>query len=157
MTHPDPPVAPSACTATALRKASRRITQLYDEALAPSGLRSTQYAVLSELQRRGPQPPSLQALADALVMDRSALGHTLRPLERDGLVALRTDLDDARRRQIALTAEGLARFTEAKSLWAVAQRRFHRLFGAAEAQALRDTLLRIANDERLAVLAEEAP
>ncbi len=153
MTNPESAATPSACTATALRKASRRITQLYDDALAPSGLRSTQYAVLSELQRQGRHPPSLQELADALVMDRSALGHTLRPLERDGLVALQTDVDDGRRRQIVLTDEGLAKFAEARSLWAVAQRRFHRLFGAAEAQALRDTLLRIANDDRLSVLA----
>jgi DNA-binding MarR family transcriptional regulator len=157
MTNPDPAAIPSACTATALRKASRRITQFYDEALAPSGLRSTQYAVLSELQRRGAQAPSLQELADALVMDRSALGHTLRPLERDGLVALQTDIDDARRRLIALTDQGLARFTVAKPLWALAQRRFHRLFGAAEAAVLRETLLRIASDDRLSMTAEDAP
>jgi DNA-binding MarR family transcriptional regulator len=143
---------PSPCAATALRKASRRLTQLYDTALAPSGLRSTQQAILSELQRRAGAPPTLQELADALVMDRSALGHTLRPLERDGLVALQPNLQDRRQRHVVLTAAGADKYREARLLWNTAQRRFHRVFGEAEAQALRGTLLLIANDERLATL-----
>jgi DNA-binding MarR family transcriptional regulator len=142
----------SPCSATALRKASRRITQLYDMALLPSGLRSTQYAILSELHRRPKQPPTLQQLADALVMDRSALGHTLRPLERDGLVELQSSEADRRRRHVVATAEGTARYREAKRMWNAAQRRFYNVFGEAEAQALRDTLLSIAHDERLATL-----
>lgn len=60
------------CCSTALRKATRRVTQLYDEALAPVGLRSTQYSILMELSRRASEAPSLKVLADALVMDRSA-------------------------------------------------------------------------------------
>jgi DNA-binding MarR family transcriptional regulator len=149
--EPSPDLS-SPCSATALRKASRRITQLYDTALLPSGLRSTQYAILSELHRRSKQPPTLQELADALVMDRSALGHTLRPLERDGLVELQSSDSDRRRRHVVATASGVARYREARRLWSTAQRRFHKVFGEAEAQALRETLLSIANDERLATL-----
>jgi DNA-binding MarR family transcriptional regulator len=78
----------SSCTATAMRKASRRLTQLYDVALAPCGIRSTQFAILAEVNRRSKEPPTMRELADALVMDRSALGHNLRPLERDELIAL---------------------------------------------------------------------
>jgi DNA-binding MarR family transcriptional regulator len=142
----------SPCAATALRKASRRITQLYDTALLPSGLRSTQYAILSELQRRSTQPPTLQELADALVMDRSALGHTLRPLERDGLVELQSSAADRRRRHIVATESGIAKYREAKRMWSTAQRRFHKVFGEAEARSLRETLLSIAHDERLTTL-----
>jgi DNA-binding MarR family transcriptional regulator len=149
---PSAPIEPSPCAATALRKASRRITQLYDAALAPAGLRSTQHAILRELERRLDAPPTLQQLADALVMDRSALGHTLRPLERDGLLALRPGAQDRRQRHVVLTATGRAKVREAQRLWSTAQRRFHDVFGAAEAQALRATLLAIANDERLATL-----
>jgi DNA-binding MarR family transcriptional regulator len=141
----------SLCCATAMRKASRRLTQLYDSALMPSGLRSTQYAILTELGRRAKVPPTLQELADALVMDRSALGHTVRPLERDGLLALEAGEQDRRRRHILLTAAGKAKLREARRHWAGAQRRFHKVFGAADAQALRATLLAIAHDERLAV------
>ena len=139
------------CNATAMRKASRRLTQLYDEALMPSGLRSTQYAILSELGRRSKEPPTMRELAFALVMDRSALGHNLRPLERDGLVAFEAG-DDRRRRHVVMTAEGKKKRREAKRLWQAAQKRFENVFGASDAADLRATLLRIANDERLGTL-----
>src|ERR1700754_2602702 len=75
------------CFATSVRKASRRLTQLYDDALAPSGLRSTQFSILAEIAARS-APPTLMELAEAMVSDRSSLGHALRPLIRDGYVAL---------------------------------------------------------------------
>lgn len=144
----------SGCNALAMRKASRRLTQFYDDALAPSGLRSTQLAILAELDHRAKRPPTLAELARALVMDRSSLGHNLRPLERDGLVALQEDAEDRRRRHIVLTGEGKARLRGAKRLWSVAQERFDATFGQAEAARLRATLLAIANDERLGRLEE---
>ena len=89
-----------------MRKASRRLSQLYDDALAPSGLRTTQYAILSELERRSKKPPTMRELADAMVMDRSALGHNLRPLERDGLIALEESKEDRRRRHVVVGHKG---------------------------------------------------
>jgi DNA-binding MarR family transcriptional regulator len=80
---------PGECFAGAARKASRRLTQFYDDALEPCGLRSTQYTILAELARFA-SPPTLAELARALVSDRSAVGHNLRPLIRDGYVALET-------------------------------------------------------------------
>ena len=141
--------ADSPCSATAMRKASRRLTQLYDDALSPSGLRSTQYAILVELDRRSSDPPTMRELADALVIDRSALGHNLRPLERDGLVALEEG-NDRRRRHVVLTAGGNKKRRAAKRLWQSAQDRFEDVFGRGDAARLRATLLRIAHDERLA-------
>lgn len=137
------------CHATAIRKASRRLTQLYDDALAPTGLRSTQFAILAELDRRAKKPPTLAQLAKALVLDRSALGHTLRPLERDGLVVLQEDAADRRRRHIILTPAGRTRFIAARPFWLAAQRRFAAVFGQSQAAQLRATLLAIANDDRL--------
>src|ERR1700733_12168960 len=96
----------SPCCATAMRKASRRLTQLYDDALTPSGLRSTQYAILAELHRLIRQPPTMAELAQSLVMDRSALGHNLRPLERDGLLVLQEGEEDRRRRHVVMTERG---------------------------------------------------
>jgi DNA-binding MarR family transcriptional regulator len=151
---PQPSADHSGCNALAMRKASRRLTQFYDDALAPSGLRSTQLAILVELDQRAKRPPTLAELARALVMDRSSLGHTLRPLERDGLIALQEGEEDRRRRHIILTGEGKASLRAAKRLWAVAQERFDATFGRAEAARLRTTLLAIANDERLGRLEE---
>ncbi|HLZ66283.1 MAG TPA: MarR family winged helix-turn-helix transcriptional regulator [Aliidongia sp.] len=142
----------SACSATTMRKASRRLTQLFDDALTQSGLRSTQFAILAELDRRAAAPPTMAELAQALVMDRSALGHNLRPLERDGLIALQEGTEDRRRRHVVTTALGRIKFSEAKPLWQRAQDRFNEVFGEAEAVTLRKTLLGIAYNERLASL-----
>lgn len=148
------PIETGPCCATALRKASRRLTQLYDNALMPSGLRSTQYAILAEVGRRAKAPPTMQELAGALVLDRSALGHNLRPLERDGLLALRESAEDRRRRHVVLTPGGRAKFNQARSLWQSAQDRFMAAFGEEAAADLRTTLLRIAHDESLAALGD---
>jgi DNA-binding MarR family transcriptional regulator len=140
------------CNATAMRKASRRLTALYDSALEPSGLRSTQYAILVELDRLSEAPPTLRELADMLVMDRSSLGHNLRPLERDGLIEMRQSTEDKRCINIVLTQTGKARFGEAKLHWKKAQDHFKAVFGAKEAASLRVTLLGIAHNDRLAVV-----
>jgi DNA-binding HxlR family transcriptional regulator len=79
----------SGCSCTALRKASRRISQLYDTAFAPSGLKTTQHAILAQIGRS--EPTMVGELAEALVMDSGAFAHTLKPLERDGLIAVAVD------------------------------------------------------------------
>jgi DNA-binding MarR family transcriptional regulator len=142
----------SPCNATALRKASRRLTQLYDAALEPTELRSTQFAILVELANWSTDPPTLAELADALATDRSSLGHNLRPLEREGFIVLREGAADRRRRYIALTSKGKTKCREGLRLWRVAQDRFEHVFGRPEAAALRATLLGIAHHERLASL-----
>jgi DNA-binding MarR family transcriptional regulator len=135
-----------------MRKASRRLAQLYDNVLVPCGLKSTQFSILVELARRADAPPTMNELADELVMDRSTLGHNLRPLERDGLLALEEGKTDRRRRHVVLTSQGKAKCAEARELWKVAQDHFLQVFGAAQAATLRTTLLGIAYDERLAAL-----
>jgi DNA-binding MarR family transcriptional regulator len=146
-----PSLKPSLCCATATRKASRRLTQLYDDVLEPCGLRSTQAAILVELGS-AKEPPTMAELAHAMVMDRSALGHNLRPLERDGLIALQEGEEDRRRRHVVLTPMGKAKLRDAFRLWQRAQDRFFEVFGETEAASLRATLLSIAYDERLATL-----
>ena len=141
-----------ACNATAMRKASRRVTQLYDDALAPTGLRSTQFAILAELHELADKPPTLAELAAALVIDRSALGHNLRPLERDGLITLQESPKDRRRRHIVMTEQGRALLQQALGLWMAAQDRFHAVFGRREAEMLRNALLDIAYDDRFDTL-----
>ncbi len=132
------------CNGAALRKATRRVSQLYDSVLAPSGLRSTQHAILVNIDRAG--APTMGELARLLVLDRSALAHNLKPLERDGLVALAVDNDDRRSRRVTLTATGRRKLAETKALWLEAQQRFEAVYGAAQAARLRAELGKIASD-----------
>src|SRR6266576_1924189 len=86
-----------ACNCAALRKAARRVSLVYDRYLARSGLTIGQYAILAEIERRAERDrPTLSGLAQALVMDRTGLSHTLKPLERDGLIRLESDQRDRR-------------------------------------------------------------
>lgn len=126
------------CSCGALRQAARHMTRFYDRALASLGLGLNQYSILSRLDRLGPK--NLQDLADNLVMDRSTLGHLLRPLEARGLIALQPAPDDRRTRIISLTAEGKALIDAARPLWAKAEAEFQRQFGADEAASLRQLL-----------------
>ena len=126
------------CNCLAIRQASRHVTQFYDQLLASSGLRTTQYAILSRLQRNGPMP--INALAATLVMDRTTLGRNILPLERDGLIEIGASPADRRRREVRLTPAGAARLRAARRGWAVAQQRFDQVFGADRAAALRGLL-----------------
>src|SRR5258707_15406020 len=76
------------CNFGAVRRASRRLLHMYDSILAPTGLKQCQYGILSALNSRGAALPSVQELAEELVLDRSTLGQNLRPLERDNFVTL---------------------------------------------------------------------
>jgi DNA-binding MarR family transcriptional regulator len=134
----------SRCNCTALRKATRRISQLYDTALAPSGLKTTQRAILAQLGRS--EPATVGQLAEALVMDAGALAHTLKPLERDRFIAVTVDPSDRRNRLIKLTRQGRAKLAESDALWAKAQTGFEAAFGRFESEALRQALQLLVSD-----------
>jgi DNA-binding MarR family transcriptional regulator len=126
------------CNCTALRKAARRVSFLYDRVLAPSGLRITQYGILAELGRSGPM--TITDLAHAMVMERNGLGHNLRPLEREGLIRMEVG-QDKRSRLILMTEKGHTRLAEAKPLWRQGQDRFTSVFGSDQASSLRLLLI----------------
>ena len=135
-------VEPEVCTCLALRQAARRVTRLYDDVLAPAGLGVNQYSILARLARVGPS--TIQDLARLLVMDRSTLGHLLRPLEKRGLVRLQVSKQDGRIRVTALTPAGRAAVAKGRPLWAQAQRRFASAFGDKSALDLRTVLKKVA-------------
>lgn len=139
----------SPCIVAAMRAATRRLTQLYDEVMAPTGLRITQFHLLSELQRRADDPPTVSELAEILTMERSALGQTLRPLERDGLIDLGHDKHDARRRPVRLTEAGTETVVSGRCYWAAAHEKFENFFGENQLVALRKTLREIAESPQL--------
>jgi DNA-binding MarR family transcriptional regulator len=126
---------PDRCSCHGLRKATRHLTQFYDQRLAPAGLTIGQYALLGRLAAHG--PIALGAFASIMAMDRTTLGRTLLPLERDGLLATRPDPADRRSRLLALTAGGEARLAAARPLWAAAQGELEARFGPDRTQALR--------------------
>ena len=139
----------SLCNCTALRKATRRVSQLYDSALEPCGLRTTQRSILMQIARSG-NPPPLGELAEALVMDRGALTHTLKPLERDRLIEIRIDPEDRRNRLVALTAAGRKKLEESQALWKRAQQGFETAFGVAKSAALREALEFVVSEDFVA-------
>jgi DNA-binding MarR family transcriptional regulator len=148
------PVAHSACTCGSLRKASRRISQFYDTALAPLGIKSTQYSILSEVIRGSAEGPvTMRELATCMVMDRSTLGHNLKPLQRDDLVTLRSSTDDRRKRHVELTKKGKSTLRKGRRLWRQAEGRFETIFGKQPAAELRAVLLSIAGNNELNSLA----
>jgi DNA-binding MarR family transcriptional regulator len=86
-------------------------------------------------------------LASSLVIDRSAIAHNLKPLERDGLVEIVVDQDDKRTRLAMLTEAGRIKLAQAMPLWKSAQRCFEAVFGAKNAVKLRASLKLIASPE----------
>jgi DNA-binding MarR family transcriptional regulator len=99
---------------------------------------------LKHISRAG--TPPIGELAEALVMDRGALTHNLKPLERDGLVEVRIDPKHRRNRLVTLTRSGRAKLAESEQLWARAQRSFENAFGTARSASLREALGYIASD-----------
>ena len=138
----EPITTKSHCNVTALRKASRRLSQIYDAALAPHGLRSTQRAILAHVARG--HAPTMGELAAALVLDRTALNHNLKPLVRDGYLTVMIDANDARGRRIELTDRGQQVLHASRDDWQAAQQQFEQMFGETQAAALRSALETIA-------------
>lgn len=139
------PKDPLVCNGAALRKATRRITQLYDAALAPCGLSVSQRSILLHIARSF--RPTMTELAHAMVLDRSALARNIQPLERDGYLIQTRDELDGRSRRVELTPAGRAKLAESNRLWRRAQDRFETVYGTERAATLRFALAEIYSDE----------
>lgn len=138
-TGPVLPPGREVCVCSALRAASRHVTRLYDDALAPLDLTITGYMLLVRVDALG--APSMNELAEAAQMDRSTLSRNLKPLLDAKLIAVAAG-EDRRRKQFSLTAKGSTRLTAAYPLWRHTQQRFKSSYGTAESQALASLLYR---------------
>lgn len=98
--------------------AARSLTSVYDEHLKPSGLRSTQLAVLWAVVARG--DGTVGKIAKLIAMDDSSLTRTLKLLERDQMISLRAGRD-RRQKQVHATVRGRKAFSLAMPLWEQAQ------------------------------------
>jgi DNA-binding MarR family transcriptional regulator len=130
------------CNCSFLRSATRALTLAYDEVLRPSGLRMTQFSMLSRASAVG--EISLSELADLMAMDRTTIGRNLLPLEREGLVQINVG-KDRRERLVSVTPAGRKVLAHAMPLWENIHRRFEQKVGKREAKELRDLLKRIVN------------
>jgi DNA-binding MarR family transcriptional regulator len=108
------------CSCAAVRKAARIVTQMYETALQPTGLKAGQVTLLVVLSKQGDMP--LTTLAAALVMDRTTVTRNLKPMIRDGFIRIETEKDQ-RVRKVGLTAKGTRKIEEAYPLWAEVQSR----------------------------------
>ena len=128
------------CLNTVLRLAARQITQIYDAALAPSGLTAAQarlVAVVAELDDSAGEGPVLQDVARRLGLEVSALTHALRPLLRDGVLTVSRGTADGRTRHARLTPAGAARLDRVMALYAEVNGRIADRLGAEETATLR--------------------
>ena len=116
----------SGCSSFKLRQLSRRVSQIYDAELARSGLKTTQYSLLSTVVRQGPLPPG--RLAALLQMDASTLTRNLRPLIAQGWLRLGPG-EDGRSRLVHATPAGVDKRAQAKCAWKRAQLGFNARLG----------------------------
>jgi DNA-binding MarR family transcriptional regulator len=135
-----PPSKLGSCTCTDLRRATRKLTSLYDSALAPAEITITQYSLLASIGRAGQL--SHTALAEKLGMDRTTLTRNLRPLTKARWVAVASG-EDRRRHLLQLTAAGKKKLNRSLLLWEKTQSRFISEFGVEPLQELRTLLRRV--------------
>jgi len=132
-----PPSAKSSanptCVCGRLRRAARALTQLYDDTMAPAGLRITQFSLLHALARSGPQ--RITELATLVLLDRTALSRNLEPLAAEGLVRIAAGRD-ARTREVCLTRAGEAALAKAMPYWRRAQVQVTQQLGQQNINAL---------------------
>lgn len=112
------------CLCGRLRRASRTLTRIYDEALEPAGLTVTQFSILRTLTRM--ERPTLGELAEETSHEKSGLWRTLQPLIREGLIETEAD---GRSQRLVLTDEGMLVLVRAMPMWREAQGRVDRVLG----------------------------
>jgi DNA-binding MarR family transcriptional regulator len=114
------------CLCANFRRASRVITQIYEDALRPVGLRATQFTVLQALSLAGKVTQGV--LGEILAMDSTTLTRTLNIMKRHGWIEQRRGRD-RREWRIGLTDSGKAQLKRALPSWRSVQRRIHSQFG----------------------------
>ena len=127
------------CTCLNLRRITRKVTQRYDECLAPAGLRATQFSLLGILH--APGELSISGLAERMDMDRTTLTRNLQLLAKERFVVI-GEGPDGRSRNISLTAKGGQIFQRALPMWRKAQDEMNAKLGHEGVARLHETLRR---------------
>ncbi len=111
----DPKTDAALCAAFVLRRATRLLNRVFDQAMAPAGVTSNQFSILTVVKRH--PKATISALSGILLMERSTVLRNVDTLQRAGLVAIEKDVEDARRLIVKATQQGLAVWHEAWPLW----------------------------------------
>jgi DNA-binding MarR family transcriptional regulator len=127
-------MACAGCFCLASRQAARRITRLYDSRMQPSGIRVTQFTILSQLMLRGEMP--IGKLASILGMERTTLTRNLTLLEQQKWISSKAG-DDPRSRMIGITAQGRGMVRRGFPYWSKAQAQVGKMLGADGQAALK--------------------
>ncbi len=114
MTAVTRPLRTLPCLCANLRRATRAVTHLYEEALRPLGLRATQFTILQALQLTGEITQG--ALGELLATDSTTLTRNLQIMRRNGWIAERPG-NDRRERWLRLTKAGSAQLVRATPAW----------------------------------------
>jgi DNA-binding MarR family transcriptional regulator len=122
-----------ACACANLRKAARAVTQLFDAALAPSGLKATQFTLLVTSRLSG--EATINGLAERMAMDRTTLSRNLKPLVQKGLLEVGPG-GDGRTRLVRISSEGERALDEACPMWQAAQEEVVGALGKQRYEAL---------------------
>ena len=131
----------ASCVAFNLRRTARAVTNLYDSALQPSGVRSTQFAILVAVAKS--QPVSIGRLAQLLLVDRTTLTRSLALMEKEGLLNV-SERSIMRQRFVTLTGQGGRSLIRSVPLWRKAQRRYLASIGEGSWRRLQRELERLA-------------
>lgn len=126
-------VKPVGCTNLKLRQLMRSVARHYDLEVGKTGLRGTQYSLLSYVCKLGPIRPG--ELARAMKIDPSTLTRNLQPLVASGWVELAAG-SDGRSRLISVTPAGRDKRSEAQRRWKVAQDGINQVLGLERVLAL---------------------
>jgi DNA-binding MarR family transcriptional regulator len=119
------PVLP--CMCGSFRRTSRALTQLYEQALRPHGLRASQFTILQALAFAGDVTQG--QLGEMLAMDSTSLTRTLAIMGRRGWITARRG-KDRRERRLQLASGGQTKLRHAQPQWEKVQSRLHRQLGA---------------------------
>lgn len=140
--HHDSSSEPSpACLCAALRKSTRAVSRLYEEAMDGTGMTIMQFSLLRHLARHGASP--LSRLAELLVMDRTTLYRSLTPLIRQEWVTV--DEGKGRSKIAALTPAGKQAMDRATPAWNRAQQGMLERMGHHEWDVLQSALAKVTD------------
>jgi len=111
----------SGCAAYQFRRTSRAVARLYDAALSPAGIRSTQFAILTAIAKL--QPVAISRVAEILVIDLTTMTRSLKLLQKEGLIQI-APRGVRRQRLLTLTLKAEKALALAVPLWREMQTRF---------------------------------
>lgn len=126
------------CLCLHLQRAARATARIFDDALRPVGITNGQFSLLMSLNR--PEPPLMGEIAALLAMDRTTLTAMLKPLQRRGLLDVKTDEADRRGKRLVLLPEGRALLARAVPIWARTEAHVETLLSGSDPERLRQDL-----------------